>query len=441
MAALGMSLAPDDYPLDPSPTWERIDTTYNVTGWTISRGRPNETGRVGAGTATIRLVDTTGDFDPTNTSGDFYGRLVAGQPLARGVQAAIALQNPTDDTWATLFRGFVDDVIWDPYATFGFANVTLELVDAIGFLAEYEMPLDGSFGDDVVDGNIVFDADTATDAVQTRINAVLDSIGWDAALRNIFTGNVKLQEAVYSPRELALTVMQDAADAEFPDVATLYAAGPRNPGVITFHGRLARFDYSNPLYDIQTWELGDDTASTADPTNVVRISPPLQASVEGATIYTSALSTPQSVAAGDIAGQYVTDATNAAYFGLKTWSAENLLTAGGASLATALQVSKLFADYRRDNYSTPRVRVGEITIRPQSPTGVHGDATWAFMCGVELNDVVHLTTTHTGGGGFDHDFFVEGIRYEAKPMNADHHDVTLTLDVSPVGYFDNDPFT
>jgi hypothetical protein len=26
-------------------------------------------------------------------------------------------------------------------------------------------------------------------------------------------------------------------------------------------------------------------------------------------------------------------------------------------------------------------------------------------------------------------------------MNADHHDVTLTLDVSPVGYFDNDPFT
>jgi hypothetical protein len=32
MAALGMSLAPDDYPLDPSPTWERIDTTYNVTG-------------------------------------------------------------------------------------------------------------------------------------------------------------------------------------------------------------------------------------------------------------------------------------------------------------------------------------------------------------------------------------------------------------------------
>ncbi len=58
-----------------------------------------------------------------------------------------------------------------------------------------------------------------------------------------------------------------------------------------------------------------------------------------------------------------------------------------------------------------------------------------MICGVEIGDVVHLNTTHPHGGGFDEDFYVEGIHYDAVPMNDRYPEVTLTLDLSPRAYY------
>jgi hypothetical protein len=439
MAILGVSLAPANLALAPTPTWERIDTIYNVQTWTIDRGRPNEMSRTGTGSAHIELVDRTGDFDPTNPDGAFYGRLEAGVPMGPLVQAAIALQNPVDLTWSVLFRGFISQIQWVPYQTKEWANVTLDLVDALAILAAAEMPLDGSVGDDFIDGNIVFNQDLATNAVQTRIVKLLDEIGWPSSLRTIFTGNVKLQKTVYAPRTPVLTVMQDAADAEFPDISNIYVGGPRHPGSIIFHGRLARFNPTDSSYGIVTWQAGDDAAAAVSPSTVVRISPPLTASLDDTYLYTSALAAPQNIADIDIAGQYVMDAGAVATKGLRTWSAENLATAGGTT-TTGDQETKLFADYVRDNYPTPRVRVGQLTIKGRRPASVNGPATWALLCGIDISDVVHVTTTHAGGGGFDDDFYVEGIHYVATP-GPGFPIVELTLDLSPAGYYDANPFS
>ena len=47
----------------------------------------------------------------------------------------------------------------------------------------------------------------------------------------------------------------------------------------------------------------------------------------------------------------------------------------------------------------------------------------------------------TEGGGFAGDyFFVEGVHYDIKPLNATNPEVTVTLDVSPAGYFSSNPF-
>ena len=176
---------------------------------------------------------------------------------------------------------------------------------------------------------------------------------------------------------------------------------------------------------------------------VVPVSPPLVLSRDDAHLYTSGLSLPQwgsaPEGASDIANQYVTSAATATY-GLRTWSAETLLTAGGTA-NTALQETKLFGNYYTTNYDEPRTRVGQLTIRPQPPLSSSGATAWALMCGVDISDVVNLITTHVGGGGFSTTpFYVEGISYEARPLNADYHDVTLTLDVSPASYFDSNPF-
>ena len=93
---------------------------------------------------------------------------------------------------------------------------------------------------------------------QIRINQALADANWPSGLTSIFTGNVNLHETVYSPGESILTVIHDAADAEFPGVANFYVD---RYGVVCFHGRLARFNPSSVAssathWDFHVWNLG-----------------------------------------------------------------------------------------------------------------------------------------------------------------------------------------
>jgi len=440
----GISLAPADYAMAASPTWERIDLNYNVRSWQIDRGRQNEMSRTGTGTATIELVDKTGDFDPTNTGGHFFCRLDGGQPMGPLVQAKIELQNPVDSSWSTLFRGYISRIQWSPYQTEQFANVTLELVDAMAIFAAVEMQ-DNAYtlwGDDFVDGNIVFNQDDGSafpgavyGAVKRRIDKVLDQMGWDTSMRDIFYGNVTLQKTVYAPRSTVLQVITDACDAEWPDIANVWVGGPKNPGKIVFHGRYARFNPADVSYNIQVFSCGDDTAANASPTTIVRVSPPLDAYLDDNLLYTSAIATPQNINDTDMNGQYLQDATGVATKGLRTWSAENLATLGGSGPTTALVQTKKFANYYIQNFRFPLVRVGQLTVKGRRPTSPTGPKTWALLTQIDISDIVHLKTTHKGGGGFDTDFYVEGIHYTARPGAGAYPIVELTLDVSPSGYY------
>lgn len=432
MTLQGICVAPDDATLEGSPTWTRLDGTYQVTDWHIDRGRQYELDTTGTGTASISLVDTTGDFDPTNGGGTFG----ADRPLVMR-QAAINVQNPTDSSYNTLFRGFVSSVTYAPYVSETMANVTLDLVDGLAVLGAAEMTSDGTFGTTAVNGNIQFAGDTALTAVQTRINNVLDQLGWPSGMRSIFTGNVKLQNAIYAPRTPVLTVIQDAADAEWPNVANFYMS---RGGLATFHGRLARFDPTNPDYGITTWYLGDYAAAHASPSTVVPISPPLEIVMDDQNLFTAATATPQGVADSAISGQYTTAPASIAAYGTRTWSAENLLTNGGSGTSALVETLK-FATHIVTNYAAPRIRVGQVTVRPQAPAGEFGTATWAMLMGVDISDVVQITTTQAGGGGFfSNQFFVEGVHYDAVPMNPTNPEITLALDVSPTSYYATNVF-
>ncbi len=481
-----------------SPAWTRLDVTYNVTEFGVSRGRTSELDQNGPGSGWIELVDTTDAFDPSGAP--------QVQPL---FHAAICLFNPVTETWSTLLRGYVSAVRWTPFQHFGFANVRIEIQDALAMLAAAEMVPDGSWGDDVIAGNIVFNEDTGTDAVQTRIGQVLDQAGWPAnsagtdgvadgsttftsasasfgtaavgqfiiiqskgrfkivartdantitlnrtvsadtglaytyGLRAINSGNVKLLgggvngAGTYAPRTSALTPILDAVEAEFPFVAQYFVNAD---GQMDFRGRLARFDPSAVDYHISEWAVGDASAVAGSPSTIVPLSPPLHVYMDNENLYSNAIATPQGIADGDIAGQYATDPTSEGQFGLRTWSAENLLTGGGVA-TNALEETALFAQYYLDNLSTPQVRVGTLTIRPH--LGVSAAATWALLCGVEISDIIAITTTHGGGGGFSGtQFFVEGIHYQADAQGGPlFTNVTATFDVSPSTYFDSNPFT
>jgi hypothetical protein len=400
-----------------------------VSSWSIDRGRSYELDTNSAGTAQITLIDTTGELDPTSFAYPF-------EPMT---PAAIALRNPVLGTDHTIFRGHVQRLSYDLYQNERYATVTVDLVDGLDRLAVMEMFPGGDWGElpPLNEGDVSFFADDQTSATGHRINLLLDQANWPVGLREVFSGNVALQGVVYSRRTPVMTAIQDCADAEFPGVANFYIA---KDGKATYHGRLARFIPADAQYHISTWRCGDMDAVAADSTRALIFE--LGYDRDAEKVINSALATPQNILDANIAAHRVEDTGSIATYGTRAISFENLLTTDGYGYQTAADdACELFAQYYVTNYAQPRNRVNKITFKRVGPDDPYAANLWRLMCNVDISDIIRLKTTHHGGaGGFDEDFFVEGLHYNANPLSDEYVDVELTLDVSPRAYYDTNPF-
>ncbi len=438
-AIQGVCIAFDSPALTETPDWVRLDDPggpFIVTEYTIDRGRSYELDKTGTGTATITLIDRNGYFDPTNTGGPFFGKL---DPMK---QVAIGLHNPVLDTWSTIYRGFTSRWEYDMYQTEDYATVTIECVDGMDVLAAAEMvpdetPLWGDIPPVASTGNIYFPPSDEGSAVANRINRVLNRLGWPNGLREIFTGNVKIKRTVYEPRATVLRVIQDAADAEFPGVANVYL---QKNGYLTFHGRFARFNPTDANYHISTWKLGDLAAVDADATRAPIFDLAFDRDKE--KIINHAIATPEGIADEDLIFGFDLDEASIDTYGYRSISFENLLTDGGhATGFDDINECSLFAIYYVNNYATPRTRVNTVTLKTSVGTGpAFADRLWRVVCGVDVSDRIDLVTTHHGGGGFNEHFYVEGVHYNARPLNDQYLDVECTLDLSPASHYDSNPF-
>ena len=399
-----------------------------VEGWSIDRGRSYELDKTDTGRARIRTVDQHGYLDPTNATSPFNGKL---NPMKPG---GISLQNPVTQAWHPLYRGFVSGYTYELDITEKVIRGEVALVDLLDVLARVEV-VPGQAGVTDTTGNITYEAQPVND----RIRAALADGQIPSALTDIFTGNVNDQQIKYPPRQTLLSVIDDACDSEFPGVANRFVS---KTGIFTFHGRKARFNPTDPQYGISHWYAGDTAAVNGSPTTVAPISS-LQFARDGEHLYNAVLATPQNIADADIAGQLVTDATSITDYGVRSLSFENLITSGGKDDGlNANQETKLFATYYVDNYKDPRNRISSVTFRPKAVGDTGAAPLWALMCGVELGDLLTITTTHPGGGGFNEDFYVEGIHYDADNLlQTPYTNVTLTLDLSPKAYYTTNPFS
>ncbi len=438
---VGICVAFDDNALEPNPTWTRLDDPlgYRLAAATsISRGRDNEFDKTRIGTAVVRLVDREGILDTTNTSSPLNGKLVP------NIQAAIARFNPATGEWSTRFRGFVKK--WGPYEidqSGNLAEMTLELVDAFDYIGRVEM-IPGDFGDPLpfgVDGDIYYRGGPHyLRQVNVRIESVLDDIGWPVTLQNIFSGNVDVQERVYARNASAMEPLLEAADAEFPGIANLYMD---KDGILTFHGRYARFNPERPGYHISTFKAGSKDISDADAT-VAPISN-LSWARDTEDVFNSCLPLPLNVDETDVPGNLSEDLTSIGDYGRRSLSMENLITyigvASDGSFTTAVQETKLYGDFYVDNYAQPKDRIELLRFRSRGSEGFSGPATWELLNEVDIGDIIRIHTNHQGGGGFDTvDFFVEGISEEDLPIEGARHDVTMELQCSPRSYYGSSPF-
>lgn len=399
-----------------------------VNSWSTRCGRNSELDRNVPASAEIKIIDNEGELDPTTGLYDF-------DP---GTPVAITLLNPVTDLETTVYRGSVSRFTYDLYQNNRYAVATVECVDGLDRLARMEMYANpGSLLEwgqisaisGPQDGDVWFDQDDTGNAVASRINLVLDQAGWPSGLREIFSGNVKLQEVVYAYRTPAISPILDAADAEFPGVANFYCQSiGANAGKATFHGRLARFRPNDVQYHITTFDAGDLNTSGA-------LIFDLTYDRDVNRIINSAIATPRGIADADIAAQRAEDSASISQYGVRSESFDNLLTNGDHfDGSDANEATKKIADYYVANYKDPRTRVNTVTFRGLPPTHPRAADTWNLICSIDISDIIALETNHWAGG-FNEEFYVEGVRRRKGPHELD---VEVICDLSPTAYYATD---
>lgn len=428
--------------LDPTPSWTDITTNNNlVAEATIDRGRSFEIDQTDTGRMSVTLNDVDNLLDPFG-SGPYAGQI---EPLT---QIKLDLHDPVTNVWTTIWRGYVTDYDYEVHPSERMTAVTLDCSDTFEILAAIAMQPDNvtTFGDPPpagADGNIFFDN---ANEVRERMFQVLGNAGWPPELAAIFSGNVSLYESSYAPGENVLTVLQDAADSEFPGVGNIFTS---KDGIFTFHGRMAKFDpegviAANPsiTWNFTRWKAGDGAAILASPTDTAQIRS--LGYTRGVTrIINFASASSITTKDKDLKGQNVMDNTSIGKFGYRTWTKSNLFTEHGWLTGNdSNDECKLFAQYYVDNYANPRERVTNLSFRSLDPWDSRAAPNWALLCGVEISDHLALFANWSGGGTFfDEGFYIEGLHYDIKPLRntptdaASYADVTLTLDLSPDSYY------
>jgi hypothetical protein len=124
-----VSIAFDDGPYVASPTW--TDITEYVYSANVSRGRSDDYSPF-IGTAQVVLNNNSRLFDPFNTAGTYYGKLLP--------RRQIKIEGISNSVTYSVFRGFVDGfpAAWDQAGKF--ATTTLSCFDAISLISAELLP-------------------------------------------------------------------------------------------------------------------------------------------------------------------------------------------------------------------------------------------------------------------------------------------------------------
>lgn len=109
-----------------------VDVTSSAFSFSISRGRNDYTQQFQAGTCTITLRNTSGEFDPDNAAGPYFGEIQPGRRIRITSNAASFIFSQR------LFVGFITDITLD-YELGGDAVVTITALDGLSLLAQQEI--------------------------------------------------------------------------------------------------------------------------------------------------------------------------------------------------------------------------------------------------------------------------------------------------------------
>ena len=148
----------------PEPT---VDLTPNVRQISIKRGRNIMRDTFEAGSATVRVIDPDGSFNPQNVNSEFFGFLT---PLRK-----LRISATVGGVGYFLFSGYTTDYKYTYPQGQEIGYVDIICSDAFRLMQQA--------------GITTVASATAGQDTGTRINKILDQVQWPASMRTIDTGN------------------------------------------------------------------------------------------------------------------------------------------------------------------------------------------------------------------------------------------------------------
>lgn len=173
---------------------DSVDISDIILRSSIRRGRNRILNKFEAGTAVVEIKDDTGDWNPSNTAGPYYGKLV---PLRK-----IRIFADYQGIRYYLFSGFITS--YDTQFAIGadeVSRVVLQCVDAFRLFNNAAISTVPDTGAGQLSG--------------TRINKLLDVIDWPTSQRAIDAGNSTMQADPGTADRTVLEATQTVENSEF----------------------------------------------------------------------------------------------------------------------------------------------------------------------------------------------------------------------------------
>jgi hypothetical protein len=170
-----------------------VDVSNVVDSVTIKRGRNPQVDEFQTGTMTLRIVDQNGDFNPQNPSSPYFGLL---DPMRK-----VSISATSVGVTYPMFSGFITSYTTStPLNANDVVYTTIQAVDAQRLAQNAQIA--------TVTGA------TAGDLSGTRINQILNTIGWPASMRDIDAGLTTMQADPGTART-SLAALQTVTNSEY----------------------------------------------------------------------------------------------------------------------------------------------------------------------------------------------------------------------------------
>ncbi len=243
-----------------------VDVSNVVDTIQTNRGRNPQADQFQTGTLTLRIVDQNGDFNPQNPNSPYFGLL---DPMRK-----VAISATYNSVTYPIFSGFITSYnTTTPKNALDVVYTTITAVDAFRLAQNAQIA--------TVTGA------TAGDLSGTRINQILDQIGWPSSMRDVDAGLTTLQADPGTART-SLAAMQTVTLSEYGalyvDATGSFVFQDRNVTTASIGGTPTVFNDNgtNISYFNAIWRLDDTLVFNA--ASITRIGGTTQLAIDQPSI-------------------------------------------------------------------------------------------------------------------------------------------------------------